>query len=182
MAVCHSPMIAAMCCFPYACSQFSSPVKEEFSAEREAGAVVFGLKRELALSSSSMESPAIFFLFFFMVTMYTWRGAASFSIRLFSASLPEVTSHQACKMRAGSSAATMWSLMALRGWLMPPRLWMISEVARGTALGQAGFLSCRFLAGEGVSGDGQPCSDRGLLSKCSLVDAVSTAGEAGTGS
>lgn len=65
---------------------------------------------------------------------------------------------------------------------MPPRLWMVSEAARGTALGQAGFLSCRFLAGEGVSGDGQPCSDRGLLSKCSLVDAASTAGEAGTGS
>lgn len=65
MAVCHSPMIAAMCCFPYACSRFSSPVKEEYSAERETGAVVFGLKWELALSSSSMESPAIFFLFFF---------------------------------------------------------------------------------------------------------------------
>lgn len=65
---------------------------------------------------------------------------------------------------------------------MPPRLWMVSGASRGAALGQAGFLSCWFLAGEGVSGDGQPCSDRGLLSKCSLADAASIGGGAGAGS
>lgn len=61
MAVCHSPMIAAMCCFPYACSLFSSLVKEKFSStEKEAGMVVSGLKWELVLSSYSMESLAFF--------------------------------------------------------------------------------------------------------------------------
>lgn len=58
-------MIAAMCCFPYACSLFSSLVKEEFSAEREAGAVVSGLKWELLLSSYSIESLAFYFYFFY---------------------------------------------------------------------------------------------------------------------
>ena len=59
-------MIAAMCCFPYAYSLFSSPVKEEFSsAEREAGAVASGLKWELMPSSYSMESLRGFFVFFY---------------------------------------------------------------------------------------------------------------------
>lgn len=63
MALCHSPMIAAVCSFPYACSA----VQKEFSsAEREAGAAVSGLKWELVLSSYSLKSLAIFF---FMATM-----------------------------------------------------------------------------------------------------------------
>lgn len=55
MAACHSPVIAAMCSFPYACCA----VRGEFSAET---AVVSGLKRELVLSSYSMKSLAMLFL------------------------------------------------------------------------------------------------------------------------
>ena len=43
------------------------------------------------------------------------------------------------------------------------------------------MVSCWLLAEEGVIGEGQPGSCRGLLSQRSLVDAASTSAVAGTG-
>lgn len=166
MAVCHSPMIAAVRSSPYACCA----VKEEFSStEREAGVAVSGLKWELVLSSYSMKSLAIFFL---------WRPCRLGKQQQLSQPscwLPLCRRFLQAK-RARTSAVATRSLAASQGPSMPQPLREGGQQSSGRCFGVGRILSCWLQSGEGMSGKEQPCSWEG-----GLVDAA-TSGEAGSGS